>query len=252
MSQWHVILKYLYLASMATKSHDQGSFGMPKACPVIHPTGTLPDSFLISHNSLISSKWHNIGTLFWATVYTGIDTGNSYVFSPFSFANLSSIVVLVQPESNRVITLKVSPEEVSMTVTTSKALSDHLLCCMNLGFCWSLCNMNCALSSLFSFSCQINFGVTCSKRDSYIKDLTCLIAHFSSLESTIFLSHWDIHGSTVFIHCCFIYLFLFSGRIIITRGLDDLANFPFWLDCLSTLLERIALGNSAVFTDFSL
>ena len=68
MSQWHVILKCLYLASMATKSHGQSSFEMPRASTFIHPTSTLPDSFLIPHNSLIFSKLLNIGTLFWATV----------------------------------------------------------------------------------------------------------------------------------------------------------------------------------------
>ena len=68
MSQWHVILKCLYLASMTAKSHDQSSFGMPRESTFIHPASALPDSFLISHNSLIFSKWHNIGTLFWATV----------------------------------------------------------------------------------------------------------------------------------------------------------------------------------------
>ena len=69
MFQWHAILKCLYLASMAIKSHDQSSFGMPRASMFIHSASALPDSFLILHNSLIFSKWLNIGTLFWATVY---------------------------------------------------------------------------------------------------------------------------------------------------------------------------------------
>ena len=59
----NIILKYLDLASMATKSHDQSSVGMPRASTFIHPASALPDSFLISYNSLIFSKC-NIGILF--------------------------------------------------------------------------------------------------------------------------------------------------------------------------------------------
>ena len=70
-----------------------------------------------------------------SALYTGIDTGNLYVFSPFSLANLSSMVVLVHPESNRVMTLRVSPDGLSMVALISNALSDCLLHCTNLGFC---------------------------------------------------------------------------------------------------------------------
>ena len=75
-SQWYVILKCLYLASMAIESHDQCSFGMPSTSTFIYPAGTLPDFFLIFHNFLISSKWLNIRTLFWTTIcYASIANG---------------------------------------------------------------------------------------------------------------------------------------------------------------------------------
>ena len=62
---------------------------MSRAHPFIHPAGMLPDSILISHNSLISSKWHNIGILFWATVvvYKGL-IANQMVCNPHYFASL--------------------------------------------------------------------------------------------------------------------------------------------------------------------
>ena len=186
-----------------------------------------------------------------STLYTGISTGNLYVFSPFSFANLSSIVVPVHPESNRVMTSRVLPNGLSKVALISNALSDCLLHCTNLGFYWSSHNTNWALSLFISLSCWINFGVTCSWQDLCTKDLTCLMAHSSSLESTTFLIYWDIHGSTVFIHPCQDCLSTFSGRIAIAMGLDNSAVF-FWLGCLSTLLGRITRGDSAPFASCSL
>ena len=143
---------------------------------------------------------------------------------------------------------KVSPEGVSIVAEISKVLSDLLLHCTNFSFCWSLHNINCASSSLIFLSCQISFGVTCSRWDLCMKDLMCLMAYSSSLESTTFLSYQNVHESTVFIHFCLVYLFPFAGRITVAKGLDNLTDFSFWLDCLSTLVGRIALGDSAVFT----
>ena len=185
-----------------------------------------------------------------SALYTGIDTGSLYIFSPFSLANLSSIIVPVHLESNRVMMSRVSPDGVSKVAFISNALLDCLLCCMNLGFCWSSCNTNWASSLLISLSCQINLGVTCSWWDLCMKDLMYLMACFLSLESTTFLIHWDVHGSTVFIHPCLNCLSPFSGRIAIARGLDDSADF-FWLGCLSTLLGRIIWGDSVAFAGCS-
>ena len=70
-----------------------------------------------------------------SALYTGIGTGSLYVFSPFSLANLSSIVVPVHPESNRVMMSRVSPDGVSKVTLISNALSDCLLHYTNLGFC---------------------------------------------------------------------------------------------------------------------
>ena len=181
-------------------------------------------------------------------LYTGIGTGNLYIFSPFSLANLSSIVVPVHPESNRVMTLKVSPYGVSKVALISNALSDYLLHCMNLGFCWSSCNMNWVLSLLISLSCQINFGVTCSWWDSCTKDLMYLIARSLSLESTTFLIHWDIHRSTVFIQPCQDCLSTFSGRIAVAIGLDDSAVFfsMIWVLTTSHFQDHIILFSTAL------
>ena len=68
------------------------------------------------------------------TLYTGIGTGNLYVFSPFSLANLSSMVVPVHPKSNRVMMSRVSPDGLSRVAFILNALSDCLLRCTNLGF----------------------------------------------------------------------------------------------------------------------
>ena len=124
-----------------------------------------------------------------SALYTEIGTDNLYVFSPFSLANLSSIVVLVHPESNRIMMSRVSPDGVSKVALISNVLSDCLLCCTNLDFCWSSHNTNWASSLFISFSCRINLGVTCSWWDSCMKDLTCLMAHSLLLESTTFLIH---------------------------------------------------------------
>ena len=124
-----------------------------------------------------------------SALYTGIGTGSWYIFSPFSLANLLSIVVPVHPESNRVITSRVSPDGVSKVAMISNALLDCLLCCTNLSFCWSSCNTNWASSLLIFLSCWINLGVTCSWQDLCTKDLTCLMACSLSLESTTFLIH---------------------------------------------------------------
>ena len=67
-------------------------------------------------------------------LYTGIGTGSLYVFSPFSLANLSSIVVPVHPESNRVMMSRVSPNGVFKVALISNMLLDCLLHCMNLSF----------------------------------------------------------------------------------------------------------------------
>ena len=77
------------------------------------------------------------------------------------------------------------------------------------------------------------------------------MAHSLSLESTTFLIHWDVHGSTVFIYPCLVCLSTFSGRITIAKGLDNSADF-FWLGCLSTLLGRIIQGDLAAFASNSL
>ena len=147
--------------------------------------------------------------------------------------------------------LRVSPDGVFRVALISNALLDCLLCYTNLGFCWSWHNMNWALSSLISLSYGINLGITCSWWDLCAKDFTCLMAHSSSLESTTFLIHWDVHRSTVFIHPCLVYLSPFSGRITIARGLDNLADL-FWLGRLSTLSGRITWGDSAAFAGYSL
>ena len=186
-----------------------------------------------------------------SALYTGIGTGSLYVFSPFSLANLLSIVVPVHLESNRVMMLRVSPDGVSKVALISNVLSDCLLCYTNLGFYWSSCNTNWVLSLLISLSCWINLGVTCSWWYSCTKDLTCLMACSSSLESTTFLIHWDIHGSTVFIHPCHNCLSPFSGRIAIAKGLDDSAVF-LGLGHLSIFLGRITWGDSVAFADCSL
>ena len=70
-----------------------------------------------------------------SALYTGIGTGNLYVFSSFSLANLPSMVILVHPESSKVITLRVSPDGVSKVTFISNTLSNCLLHYTNLGFC---------------------------------------------------------------------------------------------------------------------
>ena len=206
---------------------------------------------LILISTIVNSLMDPVLFIDLSTLYTGIGTGNLYVFSPFSLANLSSIVVPVHPESNRVMTSRVSPNGVSKVALISNALSDCLLCCMNLGFCWSLYNTNWALSLLISLSCWINLGVTYFWHNLCTKDLMCLMACSSSLGSTTFLIYWNVHRSTVFIHLCLVCLSPFSGRIAIARGLDDSADF-FWLGHLSTLSERITWGDPVAFARCSL
>ena len=70
-----------------------------------------------------------------SALYIGIGTSSLYVFSPFSLANLLLIVIPVHPESNRVMMLRVSPNGVSKVALILNALSDCLLCYMNLSFC---------------------------------------------------------------------------------------------------------------------
>ena len=206
---------------------------------------------LILISTIVNSHMDSALFIDLSVLYTGIGTGNLYVFSPFSLVSLSLIVVLVHLKSNKVMTLRISPNGVSKVVLILNALSDCLLCCMNFGFYWSSCNTNWALSSLISLSCWINLGVTCSWWDSCTKDLMCLMAHSLSLESTTFLIHWDVHGSTVFIQPYWDCLSTFSGRIVIAIGLDDSAVF-FWLGCLSTLSERITWGDLVAFPGCSL